>query len=285
MKVLVTGGGGQLGRALVTAAPAGWDCVATDRARLDLGDPLAIYRVVTQESPDLVINAAAYTAVDRAECEAELAFAINAAAVGHLAEAASSIGAKFVQVSTDYVFDGEATCPYPPDAARNPLSVYGRSKAAGEDAAGRDALIVRTSWLYEAGGANFVRTMLRLMAERDEVRVVADQVGTPTRATEAARAIWQLAERGASGTWHYSDGGAASWHELAAATYKEARRLGLLDRAVAVEPIASADYPVAARRPAYSVLDCSETYALLGLAPPGWRANLRQMLMAELAGT
>lgn len=173
MKALVTGVGGQLGRALLATAPEGWTCVALDRAALDLGDADAIARIVETEQPDLVLNAAAYTAVDKAESEPELANAINAGAPGAFARALAGSGKRLVQVSTDFVFDGASGHGYRPGNARNPQSVYGASKAAGEDAAGDDAIIVRTSWVYAAGGANFVRTMLRLMREREELRVVA----------------------------------------------------------------------------------------------------------------
>lgn len=192
MKALVTGVGGQLGRALLATAPEGWTCVALDRATLDLGDADAIARIVETEQPDLVLNAAAYTAVDKAESEPELANAINAGAPGAFARALAGSGKRLVQVSTDFVFDGASGHGYRPGNARNPQSVYGASKAAGEDAAGDDAIIVRTSWVYAAGGANFVRTMLRLMHEREELRVVADQIGSPTWATGLARTLWGL---------------------------------------------------------------------------------------------
>ncbi len=281
MKALVTGARGQLGRALLAAAPAGVDCAGLDRAALDITDADAVARLITAERPDIVINAAAYTAVDRAEGEPDRAMAVNAAGPGHPAAALAGHGGRLVHVSTDFVFDGAAARAWRPGDARNPLSVYGRSKAGGEDAAGPDALVVRTSWVYAAGGANFVRTMLRLMRERDEVRVVDDQIGTPTWAMGLAQVLWALAGKRARGIFHHSDAGVASWYDFAVAIQEEALTLGLLDRAVPVIPIATADFPTPAARPAFSVLDCTATRALLGDRPAHWRVNLRRMLAEE----
>jgi dTDP-4-dehydrorhamnose reductase len=278
MKVLITGANGQLGHALQETAPEGVEIIATDIAELDICDAKAVNAFVAAERPDAIFNAAAYTAVDKAESEEELAQKLNADAVANLAAAAREIGARFVHVSTDFVFDGLYGIPYPPDAPTAPLGAYGRTKRAGELAAGKDALIVRTAWVYGNRGGNFVRTMLRLMAERDEVRVVADQIGTPTYASSLARALWSLNAQDATGLFHFTDSGAASWYDFAVAIQEEALAIGLLDRAVPVLPIATSDYPTPARRPHYSVLDKSSTIALLGAAPPHWRANLRTML-------
>jgi dTDP-4-dehydrorhamnose reductase len=179
------------------------------------------------------------------------------------------------------VFDGNSSRPYRPNDQVGPISVYGRSKLQGEDAvaaADPDALIVRTAWVYAAQGTNFVNTMLRLMRERDRLGIVADQIGTPTYAASLARALWTLAQAGATGIHHYTDAGVASWYDFAVAIEEEARDLGLLAQAVQVEPIATADYPTPARRPAYSVLDKSATWAALGGPAPHWRNNLRFML-------
>jgi dTDP-4-dehydrorhamnose reductase len=278
MKVLITGANGQLGHALQETAPEGVEIIPTDVAELDICDAAAVNALVAAERPDAIFNAAAYTAVDKAESEEELAQKLNADAVANLAAAAREIGARFVHVSTDFVFDGLYGIPYPPDAPTAPLGAYGRTKRAGELAAGEDALIVRTAWVYGNRGGNFVRTMLRLMAERDEVRVVADQIGTPTYASSLARALWALNAQGATGLFHFTDSGAASWYDFAVAIQEDALAIGLLDRAVPVLPIVTADYPTPARRPHYSVLDKSSTIALLGAAPPHWRANLRTML-------
>jgi len=282
VRVLITGARGQLGRALIATAPSDVMPDATDLAELDITDAAAVEAHVAAFGPNLVINAAAYTAVDKAESEEAAAMRINAEAVDNLASAASASGARLVHVSTDFVFDGRQSSPYAPDAAPNPLSAYGRTKLAGEQAAGADALIVRTAWVYAAEGGNFVRTMLRLMAERDRLRVVADQIGTPTFATGLAEAIWALAGQGARGIYHHTDSGAASWYDFAVAIQEEALTRGLLTRAVPIEPIATIDYPTPAQRPAYSVLDKRATSALIGVAPH-WRVRLRQML-EELNG-
>jgi dTDP-4-dehydrorhamnose reductase len=282
MKALITGVNGQLGKELLAHAPTGWTCVALDRAALDLSDAAAISRLVDAEQPDLVLNAAAYTAVDRAESEPILAHAINAGAPAAFSKALAGAG-RLVQVSTDFVFDGQRGHNYQPDDIRNPQSVYGASKAAGEDAAGDEAIIVRTSWVYAAGGANFVRTMLRLMRERDELRVVADQIGSPTWAKGLATTIWGLAEKDATGIWHHRDAGIASWYDFAVAIAEEAHAVGLLDRIPAIHPIATSEYPTPARRPAFSVLDVTATREILGDVSTHWRSNLRTMLKEEKA--
>lgn len=282
MKALVTGVNGQLGKALLATRPAGWTCVALDRAALDLSDADAIARLVDAEKPDLVLNAAAYTAVDRAESEPELAHAINAGAPAAFAKALGSSG-RLVQVSTDFVFDGTSGRGYRPDDLRNPQSVYGASKAAGEDAAGDAAIIVRTSWVHAAGDANFVRTMLRLMRERESLSVVADQIGSPTWATGLAQVLWGLAAKDATGIWHHRDAGVASWYDFAMAIAEEAHALGLLARIPTIQPIATADYPTPAARPSFSVLDVSATRAILCDGHVHWRSNLKTMLTEEKA--
>ncbi|HSR36471.1 MAG TPA: dTDP-4-dehydrorhamnose reductase, partial [Desulfurivibrionaceae bacterium] len=200
----------------------------------------------------------------------------------NLAEAAREQDAFLVQLSTDFVFDGNRSRPYAPGDTPAPLGVYGATKLAGEVAVqqilGHYSAIVRTSWLYSSHGHNFVKTMLRLMKERDAVRVVADQIGTPTWAHGLAVAVWQIAGRTLSGIHHWGDGGVASWYDLAVAIQEEALSLGLLARAVPVLPIATANYPTPARRPSYSVLDKTATWELLGGPPPHWRVQLRRML-------
>lgn len=283
MKALITGANGQLGKALLATLPEGWTCLAIDRTALDLADATAILRLVDAEQPDLVLNAAAYTAVDRAESERDLAMAVNGAAPGAFAKALSGSGKRLVQVSTDFVFDGASGRGYLPSDAKNPQSVYGASKSAGEDAAGDDAIIVRTSWVYAAGGANFVRTMLRLMRERDSLRVVADQIGSPTWATGLARALWGLAAKDQPGIFHHRDAGVASWYDFAVAIAEEGRELGLLDRVPEIIPISTSDYPTPAKRPSFSVLDVSGTRSALGDDHVHWRTNLKTMLKEEKA--
>lgn len=278
MRVLITGANGQLGWSFQQTAPADAELICTDVAELDICNADAVNAFVAEHKPVLILNAAAYTAVDKAESEEALAQRINADAVGNLAAAACVHQARLVHVSTDFVFDGVSGVPYAPDAPTAPVSAYGRTKLAGEQAAGEGALIVRTAWVYAPKGHNFVRTMLRLMAERDEVRVVADQIGTPTYAPDLAAALWALSAKGVTGIHHYTDSGAASWYDFAVAIQEEALALGLLTRAVPVIPIATSDYPTPATRPHYSVLDKSSSFAALGGPAPHWRTNLRKML-------
>lgn len=281
MRVLITGANGQLGGALQRTAPEWADINAIDVDDCDLTDASMLTARLVVEAPDLIINAAAYTAVDKAETNEALARAINSDAVATMVEAMAGTGGRLVHVSTDYVFDGTASAPYAPDAERNPQSVYGRTKAEGEDKLRAEDLLVRTAWVYEAGGANFVRTMIRLMEEREELGIVADQIGSPTWATGLARTIWGLAGKGASGTFHHSDDGAISWHGFAVAIGEEAHALGLLTRVPVIRPLTTADYPTPAQRPAFSLLDSSATRALLGDASVPWRENLRLMLKEE----
>lgn len=282
MKALITGAGGQVGRALAATAPQGWDVALLDRATLDIGDRDAVAAAVAEAKPDILFNAAAYTAVDKAESDTENAGRINGAAVAFLAEACRAQGARLVHFSTDFVFDGQSSTPYRPDHPTAPLGVYGRSKLAGEGHALTDPanLVIRTAWVYGAGGANFVRTMLRLMGERDEIRVVADQVGTPTHSLSLAQATWRLAEIGACGVHHFTDAGVASWYDFAVAIEEEGRSAGLLPGETRVVPITTADYPTPARRPAYSVLDKSGTWDALSRPARHWRIELRDMITA-----
>lgn len=283
MKALVTGAGGQLGRALLASTPAGVEAIGLDRAALDIGDGDAVATAVRTHMPALILNAAAYTAVDKAESEPEAAARINADGPAHLARAAAATGARLMHVSTDFVFEGTASRPYRPADATAPLSVYGRTKRDGEAAAlaaSPDALIVRTAWVYAARGANFMETMLRLMAERETLGVVADQIGTPTHAASLAAALWTLAASPARGILHWTDAGVASWYDFAVAIREEAIAAGLPVRAREVRPIATADYPTPAHRPAFSLLDKSEAWAITGVARH-WREELRAAIAAR----
>lgn len=284
MKVLVTGAGGQVGRMLLATCPAGVDLLACAHADLDIGDARAVAELVGRERPDTIINAAAYTAVDRAESEPETARRINSEGPGHLAASAEACGARLIHLSTDFVFDGQSCSPYRPEAPTSPLSVYGVTKRDGESAVlgklSDRAVIVRTAWVYAAEGANFMRTMLRVMGERGAVRVVADQVGTPTAARPLAEALWQIAAQPQTrGIHHWTDAGVASWYDFAVAIAEEGAALGLLPPTVTVTPIATEDYPTPARRPPYSVLD-KRSLTALGLTPVHWRQRLRETLKA-----
>ncbi len=279
-KVLITGMGGQLSRELVATAPLGITLVALSQGELDIGDREAVLRTVRENAPQIIVNAAAYTAVDLAEKEPDVADRANHQAVANLAEAAAACHARLVHVSTDYVFDGLSPLPYQPNHPTAPASVYGRTKRDGEIAAlkSEDALVVRTAWVYAHHGKNFVATMLRLMHERDEVRVVADQIGSPTSATSLARALWSLTEARATGVHHWTDAGVASWYDFAVAIRDEAAALGAekIGRA-RVTPIRTVDYPTPAKRPAMSVLSKDATWALIGHARH-WREELRSVL-------
>jgi dTDP-4-dehydrorhamnose reductase len=287
LKALVAGAGGQLATELVAFRPIGWTVEAISEADLDIRDAAAVAAAVARSKPDVILNAAAYTAVDRAETDADTAWAVNRDGAANLARAAASVGARMAHVSTDFVFDGEAGRAYRPDDATAPLGVYGASKLAGEIAvmeAAPNALILRTAWVYSPHGGNFLKTMLRLMRERGEVRVVADQVGTPTSAATLAEALWGLVLADAAGTHHYTDAGVASWYDFAQAIGEDAHAIGLLPAAPRVLPINTADYPTPARRPAFSVLDKTSTWKILGRPSPHWRAALRATLAQVVAG-
>jgi dTDP-4-dehydrorhamnose reductase len=284
VRVLITGAAGQVGSALLASVPPHTELQAVDLQQLDITDADAVGATVQAWRPQVIINAAAYTAVDQAESQAPLAAAVNAQAPGHLARAAKSVdGCRLIHISTDYVFDGSATEPYQPGDAPNPLSVYGVTKLAGEQAVlevlADRAVVLRTAWVYSAQGSNFLLTMLRLMRERGAVRVVADQRGTPTVAASIARALWRVAELPrVHGRLHWTDDGVASWYEFASAIAQDALAAGLLSQAVQVTPITTADYPTAAHRPANSVLDTRDSVAQLGIQPEHWRRNLRATL-------
>lgn len=283
MRVLVTGARGQLGSSLLKTAPSGIQLRAFARHELDITDLGALQLALGDVRPEVIVNAAAYTAVDKAESESDLAFAVNAYGAENLAIAARDFGARLIHVSTDFVFDGLKSRPYLPQDATNPLGVYGASKAEGERCVhrvlGDSAVIVRTGWVYAAEGKNFVKTILRLLAERESLSVVADQVGTPTWAMSLAGILWKIiALPSVEGTHHWSDAGVASWYDFAVAIEEEALAAGLLKRAVPIIPISTDEYPLPARRPAYSVLDKRTLRAATGMIPLHWRETLRKML-------
>lgn len=277
MKILITGAGGQLATELVRTAPASVSVVALGESELDITDSARVEARVADEKPDAIVNAAAYTAVDKAETDVETAFLVNRDGARFLAEAAAKRRAHYVHISTDFIFDGASGSPYTTDAKPNPLSAYGASKLAGDVAVHRvlpTAAIIRTAWVYAVRGKSFVHTMLRLMREKGSVRVVADQVGSPTNARGLAQCCWRVLERKASGIFHWTDAGVASWYDFATAIGEIAVACGALKSPPTVEPIRTVDYPTPARRPAYSVLDKTTTWNDLGLTGEHWRLPL-----------
>jgi len=291
MKIVITGVSGQLGSELARTAPKQWQVTGVDLPDWDVTQSSAEDELLRRR-PHLVLNAAAYTAVDRAEEDRETAFAVNAAGAARVADACRRVGARLVHLSTDFVFDGTQGRPYRPDDTPKPLNVYGASKLEGEkvvrEILGEGVRIVRTSWLYSRFGRNFVLTMLSLLRDRPQVKVVTDQVGTPTWAGDLARALWRLAELDwddIGSVLHWSDAGVASWYDFALAIQEEATERGLLADRSTLIPISTADYPVpAAPRPFYSVLDKTDTWAWLGRRSRHWREALRDMLDELVVG-
>jgi dTDP-4-dehydrorhamnose reductase len=281
MKIVVFGAGGQIGREVCRAAwLPGHTILPLDRKAVDITKSAAVGAMLTRETPDLVINLAAYTAVDRAESEPDLAWAVNCAGAAHIAAACGENATPLIHLSTDYVFDGRKTEPYREDDAVGPLGVYGHSKEAGERAV-RAALaqhvILRTAWVFGAHGANFVKTMLRLAAERSMLRIVADQRGCPTAAADIAAALMVISghiEKGEVkwGTYHFAGDCAVSWHRFAETIFDLAAPQ-LVTRPK-VEPITTDQYPTPAQRPMNSVLDCRKIHDVFGISPPSWRKGL-----------
>ena len=282
MKALIIGGNGQLGTTLTRTVPETIEHISMDLPDVDITNTRNVEAVVGELEPDVIINASAYTAVDKAEENVELAFSVNATGPKNLALAAKKNNIRLIHVSTDYVFDGTACTPYPPDAPCNPLGVYGQSKRQGElnilellD----DPVIIRTSWLYSKYGNNFVLTMLKLMKERDQLKVVADQIGSPTWANTLAQAIWTVViKEQLKEIYHWSDAGVTSWYDFAVAIGEEGMRLGILTNSIPIIPIRSKDFPTKAKRPFYSVLDSMRSWSIFGTNPMQWRVALRQML-------
>jgi len=292
MRILITGGEGQLGTELIAQSKAhGTEVLAPTLAQMDLTDPARVDVFWDAFQPEALINAAAYTAVDRAETEPDLAFAVNAAAPAYLAQRCRRAGIPLIHISTDYVFDGQKGSPYLEEDPISPLGVYGRSKAEGESAV-RGALdrhlIIRTAWLYSARGANFVKTVMRLAAERDELRIVDDQLGSPTSATDLAGAILHIAGRLGSGaelpwgTYHYCGNGVTSWFGL---TRHVLETLVAQERMTSfrLTPITTAQYPTPARRPAFSALDCRRIETAFGIIRPPWQAGVEKTVLQLLA--
>ena len=288
MKVVVLGGG-MLAKELSKSSSEDIDLVQLTRDSLDITRAEKVSKTILELKPDVVVNAAAYTQVDRAEDEPDKAYAVNRDAVGYIARACAMLHCRFIHVSTDFVFDGVSSVPYKPEDKKSPLGVYGRSKSEGEDVLREemeaDWVIIRTSWVYSVYANNFVKTMLRLMKERDELLVVDDQIGSPTWAQGLARFIWQVVRLRFSGILHWSDSGGITWFDFANAIQKNALALGLLDRAISIKPVSTEEFGAKAPRPAYSVLNCTNEHLNDGSGhadtspkPQSWDLQLKSML-------
>ncbi len=283
MTILVFGSSGQLAQSLQDTK-LDKEAFFVDHRTCDLADPGQVDAILEQKKPELIINAAAYTAVDKAEEEPELARLINETSVRGMAVFARANNARLIHLSTDFVFDGAKQSPYLPEDAASPLGEYGASKLAGEIAALQEApestMIIRTAWVYSEHGSNFVKTMLRLMKEKDELGVVDDQRGSPTYARGLAEMIWQILEHDlfTAGIYHWTDEGNISWCDFAKAIQQEALEAGHLSRVIPINSITTEDYPTPAARPACSVLDNSKLAKLVGIEPAPWRQNLKLML-------
>ncbi len=283
--ILLIGNNGQVGTELQHTLSSNYKVFTVARPQIDLTQPDNLRQIIRETQPEIIINAAAYTAVDKAETEPEIAHTVNAIAPRIIAEESQKLGSFLIHISTDYVFNGNNNYPYQETDITNPLSVYGKTKLAGEIAIQNTCsqyIILRTAWVYGTyGKSNFVKTMLRLGKERPEVRVVADQIGSPTWAQDIALAITQIIPQltaEIAGIYHYTNSGVASWYDFTIAIFEEAEKLGFPHKMTNVIPITTPEYPTPAKRPAYSVLACEKISQVLGTYPPHWRQGLRLML-------
>ncbi|MBT6339663.1 MAG: dTDP-4-dehydrorhamnose reductase [Desulfobacula sp.] len=282
MKVLLLGSNGQLGWELQRTLPDNVTLTICDYPKVDFGSTDSISQCINSTEPDYIINAAAYTPVDKAEQEKELAYRINHLAVLEISELCKENTISMVHISTDFVFNGQNFKPYQPDDTPDPESVYGKSKLKGEQAVckilGDKALIIRTAWLYSSHGNNFVKTMLKLMKEKPSLNVIDEQIGTPTWANGLSKTIWIALEKNLKGTFHWTDAGVASWYDFAMAIQEEGIGIGLLDQSIPILPVGTLQYPTPAKRPMYSVLDKTSFLQATGISPIHWRVQLRSML-------
>lgn len=285
MRILITGAAGQVGGELVARAEA--DAISVDRQQLDITDPAAVLQLIETHKPAVVINAAAYTAVDKAEQEPERAFAVNRDGSHNLAVACRALGIPLLHLSTDYVFDGHKATPYLESDPTSPMGVYARSKWEGEQQIRfhhPEHLILRVSWVFGVRGGNFAKTILRLARERPQLRIIADQRGCPTEAGAIADALLMIAKRHISGdavawgTYHYTGTPETTWHGFASEIVEQAAALGMIDQRPIVDPITTAEYPLPAPRPANSLLDCTQAKHVLGLMQHDWRQGLQSVL-------
>ncbi|MBD1389815.1 dTDP-4-dehydrorhamnose reductase [Neiella sp. HB171785] len=292
MKVLVTGKGGQLAWELARTQPEHMELVELGIEQLDITNAQAVEEALKLHRPQYVINAAAYTAVDKAESDAEQAYLVNETGAENLSHACLKVDARLLHVSTDFVFAGDKVRPYQPEDEPRPINVYGASKLAGDEAVSKimkgHALIVRTAWVYSANGSNFVKTMLHLMSERPQLGVIYDQIGTPTWARGLALWLWQVIDQkwnfDSTPIFHWTDAGVASWYDFAIAIQELAIEKGLLKMPVPIAPIATSAYPTPAARPAFSVIDKTSAESFAELSTVHWRQQLSRMLdeLAEL---
>ena len=285
MRVVIFGPSGQLGRSLIASTPNSIRLDPIDRKQVELSDFRSIESRIYNSKPQYIINAAAYTNVDGAESDRDMAFRINSEAITCIAQAARRVGSFVIHISTDFVFDGESTEPYVPADVADPKTVYGASKLQGEQSLRtlipQSSTVIRTSWLYSPFGHNFIKTMLQLMESRESISVVDDQVGCPTCAASVANAVWAAVGTNRSpGVFHWTDKGAVSWYDFAHAIQNVALEIGLLHKRIPIHSIKSDEYRGIARRPKYSVLDCSETAAVFGIRQTGWLVSLRRTLLS-----
>jgi dTDP-4-dehydrorhamnose reductase len=282
MKVLLLGAKGQLGWELQRTCPDNIVLETCDFPKVDFLSTSSIEKCIQASAPDCIINAAAYTAVDKCEQEKDLAFRINHQAVREIAALCLSQNISLVHISTDFVFDGTSHKPYHPADKPNPVSIYGASKLMGEKEVqsllNDSALIIRTAWLYSSHGSNFVKSMLTLMKQKERLTVIDEQIGTPTWAFGLAQTIWTAVSKNIKGIHHWTDSGVASWYDFSVAIQEEALALGLLEREIPIDPVLSSEFPTPARRPLYSVLDKTSFWEALGFKSPHWRIQLRTML-------
>jgi dTDP-4-dehydrorhamnose reductase len=304
MKILITGQGGQLAWELEQTSPDSLDVICLSSKALDISNQKNVNKVLSSHKPDVVINAAAYTAVDKAETEQDKVYAVNKLGSEYIALACKALKAKLIHVSTDFVFDGTSSMPYQTDDRTNPINVYGASKLAGDmkvnEILGSDATIIRTAWVYSAQGNNFVKTMLRFMAEREQLGIVYDQVSTPTWAKGLAKMIWALVTRqpvksstleslsevalerssvpSSATTLHWTDAGVCSWYDFAIAIQELAIEKGMLDKTIPVRPIPATAYPTPAARPSFSVIDKTSAEEASGVQTIHWRKQLSAMM-------
>ncbi|PRD16802.1 dTDP-4-dehydrorhamnose reductase [Pantoea coffeiphila] len=281
MKVLLTGSNGQLGKCFQDRFPKGWQINAVSSAELDITDKDSVLSVTAEYKPDVIVNAAAYTAVDKAENEAELATLVNTIGPANLASAAKALGARFIHVSTDYVFDGTATSPYLENDITNPLGVYGKSKLDGELAVAEmlpQSIIVRTAWVFSEYGNNFLKTMLRLGSDRPSLGIVADQYGCPTYAGDIASALITLIEKNVmGGIYHYCGDKSVTWYQFADEIFRQAVLLKKLPQAPLLKAITTEEYPTPAARPAYSTLS-TEKIQQSGIQPSDWQKAISHVI-------